>query len=103
MSDFGEKLIKGMEQFAQDLKDGKPLKVTTVGKIKLAKLLQELGLTVSMSEGRRIVAQGAVKLNDVLKTDMSEDVFVRDGDKLEVGRKKFVLDLTGGFTPKTAE
>lgn len=93
MSDLGDKMIEGLRQTLQDLKEGKPLKVTTVGKVQLGTMLRDLGVVVSASESRRMVAQGAVKLNGVLHEDMRAEVFIRDGDVLEVGRKKYVLDL----------
>lgn len=107
MSDVGKEMIEGLEQLVQDLKDGKPLKMTSVRKVRLSKLLQEQGWVISMSESRRIIAMGAVTINGVNKGDMGEEVFIRTGDVLTVGRRRFVVDEQGqfveqgGFTPRT--
>ena len=88
----GEEMIEGLKGFLQDLKDGKPLKATTCYKGPLDRLLQELGLTISRSEGKRIVTLGAVKINGVLHADISKEVFVRTGDAIEVGKKRHTME-----------
>lgn len=68
--------------------------------VNLANFLQEQGLTVSMSEGRRIVAMGAVKLNGEVHQDIQKSVLLREGDLIEVGKKQIVVKI-GGFIPPT--
>lgn len=90
-SNLGMRMEKGLMDAIRSLKNGEPLKTTVLEKITIIKLLQRHGLTVSFSEGRRVVAQGAVKLNGELITDMQTEVIVRTGDVLEVGKRKVVL------------
>lgn len=58
------------------------------GKIWLPKLLVVAKLAPSTSEARRLVEQGAVRINDV-KAESAGDVQVKDGDVLNVGKRKF--------------
>lgn len=57
-------------------------------KVRLIELLKQHQMTVGSSEARRVAAQGAVRLNGILQTDMSVEVEVVAGDVLEVGRRK---------------
>jgi tyrosyl-tRNA synthetase len=59
------------------------------GKIRVAKLLTILGLQASTSEARRSVQQGAVKLNEEKLADPNGEVEPKDGDILQVGKRKF--------------
>jgi len=59
------------------------------GKKSLIRLLQENKLTISLSEGRRLVCMGAVKVNGELCEDLNRDVEV--GDLIEVGKKKKIV------------
>jgi tyrosyl-tRNA synthetase len=52
----------------------------------VAHLLTHLGYTISMSQGRRIVAQGAVKINDVAITDLTSVFDFKPSDKIQVGK-----------------
>jgi tyrosyl-tRNA synthetase len=97
---LGEQMIAGLEEAIAWAKGEKELKEVVVEKIKLSNLLLREGLAVSMSEGKRVVAQGAVKLNGVIYTNMREEVIIRTGDVLEVGKRKVVLNPQGGFTPR---
>jgi ribosomal protein S4 len=57
----------------------------------LIRLLADRKLIISLAEGRRIVCQGAVKVNSVLCEDLSREVEV--GDEIKVGKKdKFVVE-----------
>jgi tyrosyl-tRNA synthetase len=60
------------------------------GKIRVAKLLTMLGLQASTSEARRSVQQGAVKLNEEKLADPNGEIEPKDGDILQVGKRKFV-------------
>ena len=59
------------------------------GRIHIAKLLTVLGLQSSGSEARRSVQQGAVKLNEEKLTDPNGEVKPKDGDIIQVGKRKF--------------
>jgi tyrosyl-tRNA synthetase len=59
------------------------------GKIRLIKLLVDLGLQASNGEARRSIQQGAVKLNQVKVDDVNGEVELADGDIIQVGKRKF--------------
>jgi len=61
-------------------------------KIWVAKLLVEVGFASSNSEARRLVEQGAVKLNGRLLEDASQDLSHEElqGAVLQAGKRKFV-------------
>jgi len=54
------------------------------------RLLVRCGLAPSTSEARRLILQGAVKLNGVKLEDPEADIEISPGDVLQVGRRKFV-------------
>lgn len=61
-------------------------------KVLLTKLLAHAGQTVSMSEGRRLVIGGIVRLNGSAVTDIAEEVEVNAGDGVTIGaRRKFTV------------
>lgn len=55
----------------------------------IAKLLLSAGLVGSTSDGRRMVVQGAVKLDGEKVTDPSLELTPEDGMVLQVGKRKF--------------
>lgn len=59
------------------------------GKIRVVKLLVELGLQNSGGEARRSVQQGAVRVNEVKVTDIQAELEIKDGDVVQVGKRKF--------------
>lgn len=59
------------------------------GQIKIVKLLTVLGLQATSSEARRSVQQGAVRINEEKLTDINTDVSPKDGDVIQVGKRKF--------------
>ena len=63
-------------------------------KISLTKLLAETGQTVSMSEGRRCIVLGAVKLNGEVVTDLTAEVEVKEGDTIQVSKRSIVTLTT---------
>lgn len=73
--DIQEVLVK-----SEDLEDGT---------IWLAKLLVLLKLSPSTSEARRSIMQGAVKVNEEKVTDVKLNINVKDGDIIQVGKRKF--------------
>lgn len=59
------------------------------GKIGLIKLLTTLGFAASNGEARRSITQGAVKINEEKLDDLSAEVALKDGDIVQVGKRKF--------------
>lgn len=60
------------------------------GQIRIVKLLTMLELLPTSSEARRSVQQGAVRLNEEKITDINSDISPKDGDVLQVGKRKFI-------------
>lgn len=60
------------------------------GRIRIVKLLTALGLQASGSEAKRSVQQGAVKINEAKIGDPGAEIEPRDGDVVQVGKRKFV-------------
>lgn len=52
-------------------------------------LLSEAGLIKTNGEGRRLIRQGAVSLNGEKMTDENDEVTVRDGTVIKVGKRRF--------------
>ena len=63
-------------------------------KINIVKLLQPR--TVSNGEIRRLIHQGAVKVNDAVITSADEEVDVSPGDKIRLGKHN-EIDVTDGY------
>lgn len=59
------------------------------GEIAPAKLLQLAGLVTSTSEARRLITQGAVKLNEEKVADVNAKVAVSTGMIIRAGKRKF--------------
>ncbi|WP_231633434.1 tyrosine--tRNA ligase [Numidum massiliense] len=59
------------------------------GKMWIVKLLTHLGLVASNGEARRMIQQGAVKLNEQKMPAADVDVAVTDGLVAQVGKRKF--------------
>lgn len=55
----------------------------------LVRILQEHNLVISLSESRRLVCVGAVKVNGELCEDLNREV--NAGDLIEVGKKKRLI------------
>jgi len=60
------------------------------GRLWLPKLLQLLGLAASSSEGKRLVQQSAVQIDDRKVTDPQESVPVHEGMIVRVGKRRAV-------------
>ncbi|UOF92701.1 tyrosine--tRNA ligase [Fodinisporobacter ferrooxydans] len=56
----------------------------------IVRLLVELGLVLSNGEGRRMVQQGAVKINEEKIEDVDFQLAPQDGMVLQVGKRKFM-------------
>lgn len=65
------------------------------GAIRVVKLVTLAGFADSNAEARRLVRQGAVKINNEAIEDETANLTVRDGDVLQVGKRRFArLRLT---------
>lgn len=56
----------------------------------LKNLLPELKLVASKSESSRLIIQNAVKINNEVKTDPMEEIELKDGDIIKVGKYRLV-------------
>ncbi len=59
------------------------------GRIWIVKLLSLLGLVSSNGEGRRMIQQGAVKINQERIGDINSQVQLEEGMVVQVGKRKF--------------
>ncbi|MDD3190619.1 MAG: tyrosine--tRNA ligase [Candidatus Pacebacteria bacterium] len=53
-------------------------------------LLTEVKLITSKSDGRRLIEQGGVRVNDEVQSDVQRIIAITDGMILQVGKRKFV-------------
>ncbi len=60
------------------------------GEVWIAKLLLELGLVASSGEGRRMVQQGAVKIDEQKVEDANLELEPKSGMIIQVGKRKYV-------------
>lgn len=56
--------------------------------MKLVRKMAEEGLIRSFSEGRRVIIQGGVKVNDVAVSDL--DAEVEPGDTIQLGKREAI-------------
>jgi tyrosyl-tRNA synthetase len=75
-----------------------PASLAGLEKVWVPRLLAELGLVSSNSEGRRQIEQGGVRVDGSPVTDAHVELLVRElpGRILQVGRRKFVRIADGG-------
>lgn len=75
-------------------KGGKPdaIEEIQIGKteINVVDLIMETNLVTSKSDGRRMVEQGAVKINDEKIPSIDEIIQINDGILVQVGKRKFL-------------
>jgi len=88
------KARKAEEEFEKIFKDkGKPTNIPsfklTVDSLKLIDLLDNLKLIPTKSEGRRLIEQGAVQLDDKVEKQWDKEVKIKSGMILQVGKRKF--------------
>ncbi len=92
---------KAADQAAKDFeevfsKGGQPDDIKTVdldvGKFKLFALLEELEMVESRSEGRRMIEQGAVRVNEEKVEDVDAIVEIKVAEKMlfQVGKRKWM-------------
>jgi len=65
------------------------------GKIWLPKLLHISGLAASTSEGKRLIKQGAVRINDDKAVDPDIKFMPEDGSIIKAGKRKFIKIVIG--------
>jgi tyrosyl-tRNA synthetase len=65
------------------------------GKMWIVKLLVTLGLCPSNGEARRMVQQGAVKINEAKVESVDDHVEIEDGMVVQVGKRKFAKVVRG--------
>ncbi|MFA7169470.1 MAG: tyrosine--tRNA ligase [Candidatus Paceibacterota bacterium] len=53
-------------------------------------LLTEAGLISSKNDGRRLIEQGGVRINDEVQSDVQKIIEITDGMIIQVGKRKFV-------------
>jgi tyrosyl-tRNA synthetase len=90
-----EEANKAEDEFNQIFRDKQ--KPTEIPEVKLPKaeysildLLTETGLVTSKSEGRRLIEQGGVRVNDEAQSDPQKVIAIENGIVLQVGKRKFV-------------
>jgi tyrosyl-tRNA synthetase len=71
-----------------DIPEDIPEAVVAEKEIWLPKFLQEQGMVDSTSDGRRMIKQGAVKLNG--EKCLDENILIEDEMVIQVGKRKFV-------------
>lgn len=91
-----EKAAEAEERFKTifqkgDIPEDIPEFTTAAGEVWLPKLLQDAGLVASTSEGKRMLKEGAVKI-DGEKTE-SEQIQLGSGMVIQVGKRKWVRIL----------
>jgi tyrosyl-tRNA synthetase len=59
-------------------------------KLKLVDLISKTGLVESNSEIRRLVEQGAVKIDNIQKSDFNESIKISDGMVVQIGKRRFI-------------
>ena len=93
--DGKSKAIKAEEEFINVFKnkenpeDMKEFKIKE-DKKKLIDIISESGLTSSKGEARRLIEQGAVKIDSESEKGWDKEVEVKDGMVIQAGKRKFI-------------
>jgi len=61
---------------------------------KLIDIISEAGLTSSKGEARRLIEQGAVKIDSKVENKWDKEVKIKDGTIIQVGKRKFIKIVT---------
>ncbi len=61
-----------------------------IGNWKLADLLTEIKLASSKNDARRLVQQGGVRIDDVVRDDWEKIIKIKNGMIVQVGKRRFV-------------
>ncbi|GEA16137.1 MAG: tyrosyl-tRNA synthetase [Moorella sp. (in: firmicutes)] len=81
-----------------DLPEEMPEVIVQEARMWLPRLMVQAGLAPSTSEARRLIRQGAVKLNGERLLDPDAEIAVHDGQVLQAGKRKFAR-LRVSFAP----
>ncbi|MBC7324415.1 MAG: tyrosine--tRNA ligase, partial [Moorella sp. (in: Bacteria)] len=73
-----------------DLPEEMPEVTVSESRMWLPRLMVQAGLAPSTSEARRLIRQGAVKLDGARQSDPDAEIDVRDGAVIQAGKRKFV-------------
>lgn len=74
----------------KDFAEAKEIDVSFISeKIWIVELLKKIDAVKTSSEAKRLLGDGAVSIDDKILKDFSEEVEVKDGQILKVGRKRF--------------
>ena len=83
------KKVFSNREIPDDIEELSVANILENGLIDIVKLLAENKIVKSKSEARRLIQQGAVKINGKKIPDFKTPVKVSDGDILKVGKRKF--------------
>ncbi len=72
-----------------------PASMRGLGRVRVVRLLVEVGLAPSAAEARRLIAAGAVELDDERPRDAEAEWTPRDGAVVRVGRHRFARMRVG--------
>jgi len=61
---------------------------------KLIDIISEAGLTSSKGEARRLIEQGAVKIDSKVENKWDKEVKIKDGTIIQAGKRKFIKIVT---------
>jgi len=84
-----KKIFKNKEN-PEDIKEFK----IKEDKKKLIDIISEAGLTSSKGEARRLIEQGAVKIDSKVENKWDKEVKIKDGTIIQVGKRKFIKIVT---------
>lgn len=83
--------VFSQRELPEDIKTWTPQQNDTEnGKINIVRLLAGAGLAVSASEARRLVSQGAVRVDDTRIEDTNVMIDIIEGTIIRVGRRRFL-------------
>ncbi len=86
---------KAAQAFARVFQEKKipeqmPVFKTSQSKLNILDLLKAAGLASSKSEGKRLVAQKGVRINDKICEDWKQDIALKPETIIQVGKRRFV-------------
>lgn len=76
--------------FAEHAKPTNVTKIQTPNSTEALTILVECNLASSKAEAKRLIEQGGVKINDRKVSDWREPLQLKNGDIIQVGKRKFV-------------
>lgn len=86
---------KAEEEFNRIFKEKKlpskiPVFKTSKKEIEILDLLCQTGLSISKSQGKRLILQGGVKIDGKIKTNWKERIKLERGMIIQVGKRRFI-------------